>query len=419
MDFHYSYKDDSGTLHGVSTELLDIAVQLKVELQKANGRCNWRQLKRMLIEEGFDNDMVVVCEGFRLLVKNYQDRHYSGNTTILHSLTDTVGKLNQQKRDVQNLSRQFNSMKRTLTDKSLLVEQVHDALVNSTFVLNSSVTPSPKKHTQKALLASFADLHLGAEVDLPTNKYNSKIAKARINDYQGKLIDLAISLDVSDLYIANIGDMVENVYMRFTQGFDTELNFGDQIKYAMQYVGDFVVGLYEALVPYGITIHYTGIAGNHDRINGNKKNNIYGDNVAVVINSFIEFLAEHQLNNDYFDYIEPDSIYRTHLNILGQPIKIVHGDIDNITKDSTFGKIVTYDNHNYRMVLGGHLHRYSVLEVGDKKYMVTSGSFKGSDKYSDSLSKGASLSQAVVLIKANGDLINMNIELADCEVANA
>lgn len=408
----YSYSDDSGTVHPVSDELLTAAVNIKTEFQKTNGKCNWKQLKQTLELDGYSVDEVVPCEGFRLCVKNYQQRHFREEDVVdSDTIARKIGKLNSEKRDLQNVSRQFNALRRRLADKTILVDRVTQAIKKTKFVMGLLPTDLPKFEQRSALLATFADLHLGAEVDMNENRYNLEIAKERIEDYRLKLVEMATNLHVSDLYIANIGDMVENVYMRFTQGFDTELGFGDQIKYAMEYIGDFLVSLYQDLSPIGIKIHYTGIAGNHDRISGNKKENIYGDNVAVVINSFVKYLSLHQLKSEYFDYIEPDTIYRTHLNILGQLIKVVHGDLDNITKDSTFGKIAVYDDQAYRLIIGGHLHRYSVLEVGNKKYMVTSGSFKGSDKFSDSLSKGSSLSQAVVWIKENGDLINMNVEI--------
>ena len=59
-----------------------------------------------------------------------------------------------------------------------------------------------------------------------------------------------------------------------------------------------------------------------------------------------------------------------------------------------------YDRH-YDAVLGGHLHRFSMLEVGDNRFQATFGSIKGMDEYSKKISAKSSRSQGVVLVNQN------------------
>ena len=63
------YQDNEGKSHEVSEECLARAVLYKIEIQKDQGKANWKKIVKMLKADGFKD--VVQSEGFRQAVKNY------------------------------------------------------------------------------------------------------------------------------------------------------------------------------------------------------------------------------------------------------------------------------------------------------------------------------------------------------------
>lgn len=423
-EFH-SYRDQDGNLHQLTNADLQDAVTIKDQLVKANGHCNFHRLRRLMIADGIDKHEVKVCPGFYNLIKKYNyryvmnndsyvnspKRYKNGKMTVPESVRNEIGQYNYAKRESQDMARNFNRLRRHITDTQIFRDQIAEALRHAKFSFNVSHYEKSLKTGNNVLLASFSDLHVGALVNTPQNKYDLKIAQQRAREYAFKLRKLALVNDVSDVYIANIGDMVEHVYMRFTQGFDTELNMSEQIVEAINIMCGFISFLYNELSEKGIKLHYTGIGGNHDRLNGNKKNSLYKDNVMTIVNAAVYNVASNMFKKDFFEYIKPDDVYRTHLNINGTKVKIVHGDLDNLNKADTLGNMSLNDDRNYKLLLGGHLHRYSVIEAGMNKYIVTSGSFKGPDDYSSKLGRISSVSQAAVIINPELGLSIQNVEL--------
>lgn len=404
------YTNEKGERYDLTDELVSRAAEIKVELQKAySGRANWHKVIKTLESEGYDTVGIINGENFRRVVLRYQlknapdnklEKNYTQNGVLSHEL----GELNMQKRSTQLMTQEFNRARRQLTDKSLMVNAVEEAIAEHDFNFDLPELRY-KAHTGKSLVVTLADIHYAAHIDIPRNKYNPEIARERVSNYANKVIDMAISNNIDDLYIANIGDTIEGAHMRNTQGFDTDLDMSHQITGAIEIVIGFLKKVVHTVAKKGMLVHYTGTAGNHDRFSGNKKDNFYGDSFAVVMNYFVQKFAE---TNSSLDYIEPDTIHRTVLDVEGKNIAIVHGDLESLAKPTTLGALSTYLDKSLDVVLGGHVHHQSVLEVGNNKYQVTSGSFKGSDNYSDQLGKGASQSQAALLVD-HDDIINISI----------
>lgn len=411
------YTNEDGEQFELSTELVRRALEIKLELQKAfNGRTNWKRVVKQLTDEGFDTEGITPGENFRRVVTRLQLKEQPDTTQARTNVDYTdrsqlgllIGELAERKRDVQNITREFNKARRDLTDKKLLMDTVDKAISKTEFDFDLPDIEA-KQQSGRALLASFADLHVGALVKTPNNNYDPHIAEQRVSKYADKLIKLVEETDVDDLYIANIGDTIEGQYMRANQGYSTVMNMSEQIVAAIEIVIGFLKKLIESLAPMGVLVHYVGIDGNHSRLNGNKKANIYGDSVEFIINELIQ--KTDFANSDSFDYINHDDIHRAVLDINGKNVAVTHGDLENVSNPTTLGSLSTFLNVPLDIVFSGHMHRYSIMEVGDGKYQITSGSFKGSDDYSQSLGKQSSRSQAVVLFEDDGSLINMSIQL--------
>ena len=123
------YKDNEGKSHEISEEALARAVLYKLEIQKDQGKADWKKVVKMLKADGFKD--IVKSEGFRQAVKHYQKKIGKmprRQDFEQSSLTLKLGELSQTKREIQNERREFNRLKRELLDQSIYRRELENAL---------------------------------------------------------------------------------------------------------------------------------------------------------------------------------------------------------------------------------------------------------------------------------------------------
>lgn len=402
-----SYKDNKGNKHFITSEELEIAVDTKIELQKAgNGTCNWSKLCSMLKDQGIDAKK---CENFRVLVREYQralgklpeGKKYADqlNSHQLDTVRKEIGELNIAKRELQTMRTDFNKLKRYVTD----VEISNSKILNLA-KQNFNVTIEKHEHDdsldmnirESDMIVTLSDLHIGAVTNLNNSHYNSEIAYSYLLEYANQINDMIVMNKPKRVYIANLGDMIEGSFMRYNQQFDIDLNQSEQQAKAIEYVMDFINKIYGYTSNYGVELYYTGIAGNHDRSNGNKKDNISGDSFITVLNAMVKIASEKM---DGFTFIEPDDNNRTKLFVRNHWIKLVHGDLDNLNNNSILSNLSQLDGLHYDAVLGGHKHSLMIRE--NNGLVVQTGSVVGNTNYSKDLAVSASRSQVVMMVTEN------------------
>ena len=122
------YRDDKGQEHEISEDGLARAVLYKLEIQKDQGKADWKKIVKMLKADGID---AVKSEGLRQAVKKYQKK--TGNLPKREdfeqsSLALRLGELSRAKREIQNERREFNKIKRELLDQSLYRNELEKAV---------------------------------------------------------------------------------------------------------------------------------------------------------------------------------------------------------------------------------------------------------------------------------------------------
>lgn len=403
----HSYTDMNGEKHSITDEELGVAVDTKIQLQKStNGTCNWNKLCSMLREQGIDAKR---CENFRVLVREYQRAigklkpvaKYAEmvSNNRLKAIDNEIGELNLQKREIQNYKRDFGKLRRYVTDTQLHRKQLYDIArkninINVTHREHDDFKPQLHSHS---LIVTLTDLHVGAVTNLPNSKYNSKLAYTYLLEYEKKIVDMIDRDKPRAVYIANLGDMIEGSYMRYNQSFDIDLSQSEQQSTAIEYITSFLSSIYEHTSNRGIKLYYTGIAGNHDRSKGNKKDVLQGDSFITVLNTIVKLMSERL---DDFEFLEPDTQIRTKLNVENHWIKLVHGDHDNLNKNDVLSNHSQLDKLHYDAILGGHKHSLMIKE--NNGLIIQSGSIVGNTNYSDDLAVSASRSQLILRVENNG-----------------
>lgn len=401
------YTDDKGEQHEISEEGLSRAVLYKLEIQKEEGKANWKKIVKMLKADGVD---AVKSEGLRQAVKKYQKKIGKlpkRQDFEQSSLTLRLGELSQAKRELQNQRREFNKIKRELLDESIyrreleqaLKEAISDFKANGYDLLQSDLNDSEgfkiaqnKQNSDDcALVVSLSDWHIGCKFKTSYNEFSYKIVSNLVTEYLNKIERLIDIYDVENVLLLNLGDTIENLYLRnFSQSFEAEFDFSTQQAKAIELVSWFVKQL--CLNHPQTHFSYSAVAGNHDRMQSNKKDVIYGDSFQTILNLFLKNLP---LEN--FEVIEQDSPVKGSLSFAGVNIAFEHGDRQNLNDKHILATVSQRDGKVYDALLVGHLHHYQAVE--NNGLFVMSGSLKGADTYSESLNLRADRSQACLLIR--------------------
>lgn len=405
-----SYKNKDGQKIEVTQEHLETVVKIKKALQDSSPsrRASWNKIVKMMEEEGFyDSEN---SEAYRCLVKSYQksigelpDEKSHADLVAdskLVSIKNLVGEISHEKRENQIYLREINKGKRQLIDFSLIATEISKAFQEYDFsdFQFKDLKVEKSEGLENELIMFLSDLHIGALVDIPSNQYNFNVTLKRINQYLAKVIERARMYGVKRIHIMNLGDVIEHASMRFSQGYNAEFTFSEQITKAV----DVIVKIIAYLNSEGFIVTYAGIAGNHDRIT-DKDKNIDGDHAVKVINHGVEsFIKNSNISNT--TYIQAQD-YKHGFRINGKNFLALHGDLDSRNDDNIIAKHSALDGVHYDYVVTGHWHVRSAREIGENRFIFTSGSTKGADEYSvNKLRKKSAPSQLMLVVEGNGNV---------------
>ena len=408
-----TYTSKNGEEITVSDEHIKISLLLAEELrrQSPSGRISWVQHKKMMAQEGFDDSDS--NENYRQLIK--YARKEKGllpsvaehadliATNKLESIKEAIGDIRETQLSAREDFNRLNKMKREWTRDILLIESIQNSLKDIEFI-SVDYTPSvdSSKSTRK-IVAAFSDLHYGYVGENYLNKYDTEIAENVVMAYADKLIKIGQTENVDEIYVVNLGDLVEG-NLRNQSIFDTQQNLMEQAVKATNLVIKFLVKLSQYF-----NVKYSAIAGNHDRLTQNAKDNLNGDDVIVASNAIIKTYCE--LSDSNISFIELQDNYFGFVRYFGLNILCVHGHQTAMFKDSTLSEMSSLLNTEIDVILAGHFHKYLVREVGNNKYMAIFGSMKGIDDYSIKIGKGSSRSQGILIIDTDGNFDLRQIKL--------
>lgn len=413
-----SFTNSVGEVVTVDTAHLEFAVNVKLELQNSSPsrRCNWATHKALMEGEGFlDSD---TSEAYRCLVKDYQKEIGKLHSLPKHAdliashkldaIKQTVGEMYYIKRENQEILSEMNKIKRDLTRTAIVTEMIREVMVDDIDFNIPHYVFEPKiaKSANKAIV-TLTDLHVGAVVhNVFGNYYDYEIAKKRLNLYTQKILDYCNVFGITEIMVCGLGDYVEHYNMRYKQNEEAEFKLAEQINKATKLIIDFLVGLAEY-----VNVEYTAIAGNHDRMQGDKNIAYEDDNVTVIINynikTFIELTKAERLT---FVNIENG---KSEINkvVNGKKIRMVHGHLDNGNKKDRLQAYISMTNDFIDMLMFGHLHNFKVDESDNGRMVVGVGSFIGRNNYSKELKCATNASQTMLVVTGTGDMLPLRIDL--------
>ena len=369
-------------------------------------RTSWAQHRRMMQSEGYDDSDT--NENYRCLIKAEQrklgvlpsaPKHADMvSDNKLQSIKDEIGEMNSTKLAMQEQGRKTRKLVKSVNADVLLYDEVKEALENKEFIKSSDFHSniSFANDNDDTLFVCLSDIHYGAFVDLPDNQYNTQIVAKRLEQYADKVVNLIVKDQIRNVHIVNLGDNIEHAYMRTQNLYNAEEDLSEQIVN----VSDLIIKFIDRIASYvPETVTYVGIAGNHDRIQGDKNSNLNADHAVRIINKIIQVWSENSDSN--IEFVNVDD-YFTDAKANGISIAFEHGDRSNIQKKGHLADVSQLHGKHYSMVVGGHIHHFVMTEVGNNEYQINFGSIKGIDDYSIQIGAKSSPSQGVIVVHGDG-----------------
>lgn len=409
---NHTYTNSKGEIVSVSEQHLLTAVELKIQLQEQSPsrRVNWSKHKKMMLEQGFEDSES--NESYRCLVKYYQKKigkltKYRKESdlvapTELTIIQKEIGELYQQKEQTHQKILELNKLKKEISKFGIVTEQIRDAFLDYFTLDIPQFMYEPRlSESSKVAILTITDFHIGATVkNVAGNNYNYKIAKKRVDELIRQTIEYCVLYDITELRIVCLGDICEQLFMRnVNQAFECEFNFSEQIVKATE----LLIHLYSSLAQY-FNVTVAGISGNHDRMNGQKADNILEDTVMNVVNYIIQLFIS-LANIPRLTYDSTDDCHLSYeVEINNSPILFVHGDNESKKDKNKLQRHIASNRKHYKAVIMGHYHHYEVIERDYGCLEVYVGSLMGRNTFNKKLKQNTDASQCLVIVDEQGEI---------------
>ena len=255
------------------------------------------------------------------------------------------------------------------------------------------------------LLVILSDLHIGQTFSSMWGKYDTHIAKERLQQLLDEVIKIKGRHNSENCYVSIQGDLISGSIHKSIAITNRE-NVIEQIKIATELIASFC---YE-LSKHFSNVYITNVSGNHSRID-KKEDALHDERLDDLIKWAIDILLHHVENVSVFDLGNcnfDNSIAL--MKIRGKDYVNVHGDYDSFTKNGV---------SNLSMMLGfipyavtfGHMHTCAVDECNGIK-MIRGGSLAGSgDSYTVEKRLSGKPSQMVCICNDKGIEAYYTVEL--------
>lgn len=385
----------------IPTTELDKVVMIVRELENASPSksVSWRKVRAkakeldLVFSPSKDFRELVMRRKDELEQSPRQELSATEQQFVNKAFGSELGEYQIKKRELQNKNRELNKLQRKLTDQTIFSQELIKSISRPRVIrTNRYVKDKINGDKNDTLIVITSDWHIGAKVELKNNEYSYAIAQQRLDKYIQAICQAVQLYKPSNIKIINLGDLIENSQMRQNQGYYTEFELSNQIVKATELQDSFLSSL--AISFPNIQFEFTELAGNHDRFAPNKKDQLYGDSVAVVARELTKSFKNTNKAMTNFKVINPDTEYRHIINVQGHNLAFVHGDLDKVNDNNCLAKVGAFEHTTLDALVGGHLHSLMIRE--NNGLIIQSGSLIGPTEYSDRLGCYASASQVML-----------------------
>lgn len=317
----------------------------------------------------------------------------------LKKYKEIVSEYDEKKRISQIQLNNIRKLKRELVPIAAVIEGMREIYMEEDFKVIIPEYTHEYYKTDNVAILQISDWHIGYVINnCKGNYFNLEIAKERIRNLLSEVVNVVQENKISKLYVINTGDMIEHTYMRKNQNDFTEFPLSRQIVETSR----LIFGMLISLSGY-CKVEYDSLAGNHDRMSGDKQATLDGDNANYIINGTLQDyveIASNQLNGKLVinNPGHNDEIIKV---IGGLKVKAIHGDGKTNNASKLMKDEISMDNEFYDILLKGHLHNFNIVSENQGRYIISCGCLSGYNDYSTKFGCATLASQTMIVLEKN------------------
>ena len=219
------------------------------------------------------------------------------------------------------------------------------------------VTTTPQIDGSCDLLICVSDWHIGMAFDSYTGKYNSDIALSRLSQYLCSIRDIQRRHNAVNAHVAILGDMISGA-PHSVIAIENRENVIEQVMLA----GEMLSGFLHELSMIFEHVYVSSVAGNHSRINPNKKDAVLGERLDVLVGWHAKSELKHCENVEFWPFSETFNGTLDMMEIRGKAYLINHGDFDTFT-EAGMAKLFSFLGFIPSAVVTAHKHTPAYMDV--------------------------------------------------------
>lgn len=309
-------------------------------------------------------------QAFEKMFEANREKILSDDDSYLKELIEQQNELYKIKKQVADQRREY----RKLLTYDARAEHLYERLIEAANKLNqerplnfNETIKTIKNTTSDEGLLVISDIHYGMVTDNIWNKYNTQIAKERLEELVVKVKERIKLHKLSRLHIVLLGD---NAHGAIHTGcrVAAEEDTVDQIMQVSELLAQVIVELSKNVNETKVYSTY----GNHLRTIQKKRDSVHSDNMEKIIPWWLKARLQNNkdveiIDSEYHEFIK--------LNILGYNICATHGDLDSIkdfgiTVNTIFSK--EYGETIDYTILGDKHHIEEFERLGIENILVRS-----------------------------------------------
>jgi predicted phosphodiesterase len=368
----------------------------------------WDEVASILNKELRDEGEYYTSSAYRKKyqqAKLFRDEVFSKETD-----KESEQKYDEQKRELERLKIAYRDERRDWQKQnytSARINQQMDYLAEQLQQIGRKeflIFDYVDRESTKDMIVCLSDLHIGQTFDNKFGKYNSDIAKERLEEYLDKIVEIGETHNIENVYVALLGDLLSGNIHLSIQVSNRE-NIIDQIKLSAEYIANFCMELAERFKH----VNVFGVSGNHSRLVQNKELDIKDER----LDSLILWITQQMLGHVKNVTVNTDNLDSTiaEIKVRGKDYAIVHGDTDSWSANDVSKLSMMLKKFPYA-IINGHKHFPAYKEINGIKLIQSGSLASGSDDYCIQKRLSGNPNQTVLVCDEYGIDAIYNVDLS-------
>lgn len=296
---------------------------------------------------------------------------------------------------------QVNAQYRRIAREETLKEIAHDVASHMNEMQPLKLcTPSEFVNSSKEGILQISDWHYGIVIDNVLNKYDTEVARQRVEQLLNYVKAYCREQCISKLHVVNLGDMIAGrIHLQLR--LNSRIDVVTQTIEVSELLAQFLNALGE-----DVSIDYYDTLDNHSRLEPKREDALNLESLARMIPWY---LLSRNIKNVtiHNNVISPDIVK---FECLGHTILGVHGDKDPVT--TLVPKLPVFIKEQPDLILSAHNHHFRCEEVNEI-IVLSNSSIMGTDDYAFDKRLSAKPSQNLIFVTEDNPMADLKRIVVD------